>query len=92
MSAAKSKAMPEGCKWWLVASIAVLMVSLAMFVGTVVAGFIYFTEKATPIWVTLLVVFSVLGMGVGFGGLFLILIFVAWKAHRDDKRLAAEQG
>jgi uncharacterized membrane-anchored protein len=92
MSAVQGKAIPDGYKWWIVASVAVLVVSLGMFASTVVAGFVYFTEKATPIWVTVLGVVSVLGMGAGAGGLFLILIFIAWKARQNDKKLAAEQG
>lgn len=92
MSVVKSKAIPDGYTWWIVASVAVLLVSLAMFVSTVVAGFVYFAAKTTPIWVTVVGVVSVLGAGVGFGGLFLILIFIALKARQDDKKLAAPQG
>ncbi len=92
MSDAKGKAIPDGYKWWIVASVTVLVASLVMFASTVVAGFVYFTEKATPVWVTVLGVLSVLGIGVGFGGLFLILIIIALNARRNDKKLAAEQG
>ena len=91
MSGAKSKAIPDGYKWWIVASVGVLLVSLAMFVGTVVAAFVYFAEKATPIWVTVLGVISVLGIAVGFAGLFLILIVIGWKARRRDNKVIEGQ-
>jgi len=92
MSVVKSKAIPDGYKWWIVASVGVLLVSLAMFAGTVVAGFVYFSEKTTPVWVTVLGVVSVLGTGVGFGGLLLILVVIWLQARRSDRKLAVEQG
>jgi hypothetical protein len=92
MSALASKAMPDGFKWWLVASVSVLLFSLLLFVGNVVAGFVYFMSKTAPVWVTALGLVALLGMCVGFGGLFLLLILVAVKAHRGDKKRAAEQG
>jgi hypothetical protein len=92
MSALASKAMPEGFKWWLVASVSVLLFSLLLFAGNVVAGFVYFTGQTAPVWVTALGIAALLGMCVGFGGLFLLLILVAVKAHRNDKKRAAEQG
>ena len=92
MSALASKAMPDGFKWWLVASVSVLLFSLLLFVGNVVAGFVYFMGKTAPVWVTALGIVALLGMCVGFGGLFLLLILVAVKAHRNEKKRAAEQG
>jgi hypothetical protein len=92
MSTLTSKAMPDGFKWWLVASVSVLLFSLLLFVGNVVAGFVYFMGKTTPVWVTVLGVVALLGMCVGFGGLFLLLILVAVDAHRNDKKRAVEQG
>jgi hypothetical protein len=92
MSAVASKAMPDGFKWWLVANVSVLLLSLLLFVGNVAAGFVYFSDKAAPAWVTALGIVALMGMCVGFGGLFLMLILVAVKAYRTDKKRAAEQG
>jgi hypothetical protein len=81
MSAVKSTAIPAGYKRWVIASVVVLLGSLALFTGAVVAWFVYFMQPSTPLWVTVLAVVSVLGIGVGFGGLFLIMILGAWKTR-----------
>jgi hypothetical protein len=91
MSLVASKAMPDGFKWWLVASVSVLLFSLLLFVGNVAGSFVYFMGKTTPVWVTALGIVALLGMFAGFGGLFLLLILVAVRAHRNDKKRAAEQ-
>ncbi len=78
-------AMAEGLKGWLIASVIVLLGSLTLFVSTVVAGFVYFKEASTPLWVTVLGVVAVLGTGLGFGGLFLVLVLAALKARKADK-------
>jgi hypothetical protein len=83
-----SKAMPDSFRWGLVASVSVLLLSLLLFAGNVGAGFVYFNEKQAPAWVTVLGVVSILGICAGFGGLFLLLILTAVKAHRDDKKLS----
>jgi hypothetical protein len=87
MSGVKSKAIPDGYKRWIIASVGVLLVSLAMFTGAIVAWFVYFMQKFTPLWVTVLGVFAVLGIGVGFGGLILVLILCAWRARGDGEDL-----
>jgi hypothetical protein len=80
--------MPDSFRWGLVASVSVLLLSLLLFAGNVGAGFVYFNEKQAPAWVTVLGVVSILGICAGFGGLFLLLILTAVKAHRDDKKLS----
>ncbi len=86
-----SKAMPDGLKGWLVTSLAVLLGSLVLFVGNVVAGFIYFTEKAPPLWVTVLGVIALLGMAAGFGGVCLVFLLAVVKARLEDKAPVVEQ-
>jgi hypothetical protein len=82
---ATGKAMPDGLKGWLIASVVVLLGSLALFVGSVVAGFAYFTEKTAPLWVTVVGVVAVLGIAAGFGGLLLVLVMAAAKSRKDDR-------
>jgi hypothetical protein len=84
------KAMPDSYKWGIVASVSVLLLSLLLFAGNVTAGFVYFNEKTPPVWVAVLGVVAVLGMCVGFGGLSLMLLLIAAKAHRGHKKRAAE--
>jgi hypothetical protein len=82
----RSKAMPEGLKGWLVASLVVLLLSLLVFVVDVVMGFTYFTQKTTPLWVTVLGAAAVLGMGLGFAGIGLVFVMAVVKSRREDKQ------
>jgi hypothetical protein len=82
-------ALAEGLKIWLILSVVVLLGSLTLFVVTVVSGFVYFNEASTPLWVTVLGVVAVLGIGVGFGGLFLVLLLAAMKARKAEQARAA---
>jgi hypothetical protein len=83
----KTESMPKRLKTWLVASIAVLLVSLVAFAATIVAGFYYFTDMSTPLWVSVVGAVSMFGMLVGFCGLFLVMILIAVKSgHRDGPR------
>lgn len=92
MSAEKSKAVPTGYKVWIVVSLGILLASAVLFVMTVTAGFVYFTDKTSPVWVTALGVAALAGMGLSLGGMALIFLMIATKARRSDKNLAAEQG
>jgi hypothetical protein len=80
----RSKAMPEGLKGWLVASLVILLASLLVFVIDVVMGFTYFTQKTTPLWVTAVGGASVLGMGLGFVGLCMVFLMAVVKFRRED--------
>jgi hypothetical protein len=82
----RSKAMPEGLKGWLVASLVVLLLSLLVFVVDVVMGFTYFTQKTTPLWVTVLGAAAVVGMGLGFAGIGLVFVMAVVKSRREDKQ------
>jgi pilus assembly protein TadC len=80
---ASGKAIPDGFKWWLVASTTVIVGSLVLFVVNVVAGFAFFTEKTAPLWVTVVGVISVVGMALGFGCLILVFLLAALKGRRN---------
>src|SRR5580704_950560 len=84
------KAISERFKWWLVASTAVIVGSLVLFVVNLVAGFAFFTEKTAPLWVTVVGVISVIGMGLGFGCLFLVFLLAALKGRRDKTAVVNE--
>ena len=87
MSALTSKPMPDGFKWGLVASVGVLLASLALFVGDIAAAFVYFSQKATPLWVTVVGGLAVLGIVVGFAGFFVLMAIAGWRSHRESKRV-----
>jgi hypothetical protein len=81
----RSKAMPDGLRGWLVASLTVLLLSLTVFVVDVVMGFTYFTQKTTPLWVTVLGGMAVLGMGLGFLGLCMVFLMAVVKFRKEDE-------
>jgi hypothetical protein len=87
VSALTSKPMLDGFKWGLVASVSVLLTSLVLFVGDIVAGFVYFSREATPLWVTVLGAVAALGIAVGFAGFFLLMAIAGWRSYRESKRV-----
>ena len=87
MGYAQSKALPDGFKGWIVASIGVLLVSLLLVLGDIVAAFVYFSDKTNPLWVTLLGVAGALGVGLGFAGLFGLMAVAGWREHRESRRV-----
>jgi membrane protein implicated in regulation of membrane protease activity len=84
---ARSKALPDGFKWWIVASLSLLLVSLLLVLGDIVAAFIYFSEKTRPLWVTVLGAAGMFGVGVGFAGLFLLMAVAGWRSRQESKRV-----
>jgi hypothetical protein len=87
VSAVLSKAIPDRAKKWLIASLAVLLFSLVLVLGDIVAAFVYFADKTDPLWVTLLGVAGVLGVAVGFGGFFLLMAIAGWRSFREARRV-----
>jgi hypothetical protein len=87
MSVAKSKALPDGFKGWIVASVSLLLVSLLLVLGDIVAAFVYFSEETSPWWVALLGVAGALGVGLGFAGLFVVMAIAGWRSYRESKRV-----
>ena len=87
MSAVLSKAIPDRAKKWLIASLAVLLFSLVLVLGDIVAAFVYFADKTDPLWVTLLGVAGVLGVAVGFAGFFLLMAIAGWRSLREARRV-----
>jgi uncharacterized RDD family membrane protein YckC len=80
------KAIPDKLKVWLIASLAVLLGSLLLFVTSLAFGFVYFTQNATPLWVTALGVAAVLGMALGFTGLGVAFLFTVRKTREVERR------
>jgi protein-S-isoprenylcysteine O-methyltransferase Ste14 len=71
----------------LIASVAVLVGSLLLlaFVGTM--GFLDSTKGGVPLWLVVLGVFAVLGVALGFGGFFLMMLTAWWRSHREARRV-----
>jgi hypothetical protein len=87
VSAALSKAIPDSAKKWLIASLGVLLFSLVLVLGDIVAAFVYFADKSDPLWVTLLGIAGALGVAVGFAGFFLLMAIAGWRSLREARRV-----
>jgi hypothetical protein len=87
MSTAQVKAIPDGSKKWIVACLGVLLFSLALVLGDIVAAFVYFADIADPLWVTLLGFVGAFGVALGFGGFFLLMAFSGWRSLREARRV-----
>ncbi len=82
-----TESLPRGYVPWLIASVAVLLVSLGLLAVAVTAAFWTFAEQSAPLWVVVLGALSVLGVALGFGGLFLLLAVAGYNAWRESRRV-----
>jgi membrane protein YdbS with pleckstrin-like domain len=87
MSVATSKAMPDGFKLGVSASVGVLLISIMLLVGDIVAAFVYFSQQMNPLWVAVVGGLAVLGVAVGFAGFFLLMAVAGWRSHRETRRV-----
>ena len=74
-------------KPWLIASLAVLIGSLGLLAIVGAVAFLYFAATGMPLWLLLLGVVAVLGMLLGFGGFFLLMMTAGWNSFRESKRV-----
>lgn len=74
-------------KPYLLASLAVLIGSLALLGVAGTAAFIGTTGEPTPLWVIVLGVVAVLGVIAGFGGFFLIMAVAGWQSFRAARKV-----
>ena len=78
---------PKEYKPWLILSLVTLVGSLFLLAVTVTSAFIEFGEKTTPLWLILLGVVAILGVGLGFLGFLLIMAAAGLKAWREARRV-----
>ena len=74
-------------KPWVIASVAMLVGSLMLLavVGTI--GFVYYAATGFPVWLILLGVVAGLGVALGFGGFFLMMIAAGWNSFHESRRV-----
>ncbi len=82
-----TESIPKGYKPWLIASVVVLVGSLGLLAVAVTAAFWTFADTTAPVWVGVLGALSLLGIGVGFGGLFLLMVTAGYKSFREGRRV-----
>lgn len=78
-------AMPKGYQVWLLVCLVVLVGSLLLLAIAAGAAFVYFSDVPVPLWLTALGVLAAMGVAVGFGGLFLLLVLAGWRSFREEK-------
>lgn len=82
-----TESLPKGFKPWLIMSIVVLVGSLGLLAIAVTAAFLTFADTKAPLWVVVLGALSLLGVGLGFGGLFLLLVTAGYRSFREGRRV-----
>ncbi len=82
-----TESLPKAYRPWLIASVAVLVASLMLLAVAVGAAFVYFNEHGLPLWVVVTGGFAVLGIGVGFGGFFLMMMAAGWMSFRERRKV-----
>ena len=82
-----TESLPRGYAPWLIASVAVLLVSLGLLAVAVTAAFWTFAAQSAPLWVVVLGALSIFGIALGFGGLFLLLAVAGYKTWRESRRV-----
>ena len=81
------ESIPPGFRPWIIASIAVLVVSLVLLACAVGAAFFYFEDRGTPLWVVVLGGFAVFGVLLGFGGFFVMMMIAGWRSFQEGRRV-----
>ncbi len=81
------ESIPSGYRPWIVASIAVLVVSLMLLAGTVGASFFYFEDRGSPLWVVILGGVAVFGVLLGFSGFFVMMMIAGWRSFQESRRV-----
>ncbi len=76
----------QAYKPWLIASLVVLVGSLVLLGAVMTVAFLS-NEAVTPLWVIVLAVLGGLGVGLGFGGLFLMMAVAGWRSAREARRV-----
>jgi len=82
-----SESIGKAYKPWLIASVVVLVGSLGLLAVTMTVAFLNYSGAATPIWAIVLGVVGGLGLGVGFAGLFLLMMAAGWSSWREARRV-----
>jgi hypothetical protein len=86
-AAGRVEPIPKLYKPWLILSLVILIGSLGLFAVAVTAAFVSFGDEKTPLWVIVLGCLSVLGIGLGFGGFFLLMAMAGFQAWREGRKV-----
>ncbi len=82
----KVRSIGKGYQPWLILSVVILVGSLVLLAVAVTASFLAFGEQGTPLWVIVIGVAALLGIGLGFGGFVLLMAIAGLKSFRDERK------
>ena len=82
-----SESIGKPYKPYLLASLVVLVGSLVLLAVAGTAAFMSVRGEVTPLWVIVMGVVAALGIGLGFGGFFLIMVVAGWSSWRESRRV-----
>ena len=74
-------------KPWLLASLVVLVGSLLLLAVAGTVAFVGNTGDPVPLWAIVMGALAGLGVAVGFGGFFLIMVVAGWVSWREARRV-----
>ena len=74
-------------KPWLLASLVVLVGSLMLLAAAGTMAFVGTTGEPVPLWAIVLGAVAGLGVALGFGGFFLIMLVAGWASWREARRV-----
>ena len=81
------ESLPKAYKPWIVASLSILVLSLVLLAGAVVAAFLFFGGEGTPLWVVVMGGFAVFGILLGFAGFLAMMAVAAWRSFKQSRRV-----
>lgn len=87
MTRTVSEPIGKAYKPWIIASVATLIGSLVLLTISVFVGFVFHQGTDKPIWLILLAILAVLGIGLGFAGFFLLMLTAGWRSFREGKKI-----
>ena len=82
-----TESVPKAYKPWIVASLAILVLSLMLLAGAVGAAFFFFGGEGTPLWVVVMGGFAVFGIGLGFAGFLGMMLVAGYRSFRERRRV-----
>lgn len=74
-------------KPWLLASLVVLVGSLMLLAVAGTVAFVGNTGDPVPLWVIVLGAVAALGVAMGFGGFFLMMVVAGWASWRESRKV-----
>lgn len=87
MAEANAVPIPKRYKPWIILSVVVLVGSLVLLAVAVTAGMMLLGAARTPLWVVVVGVLAVAGIGLGFAGFFGLMAVAGWQTWREGRKV-----